>query len=68
MPPHRIQPPKPERAHKLIHGFMSTNFYRFLKPSLQAVERIFQQLIDMVATMGLAASVPKIVQLNQHFA
>lgn len=57
-----------ERAHKLIHGFMSTNFYRFLQPSLQAVERIFQQLIDMVATMGLAASVPKIVQLNQHFA
>jgi hypothetical protein len=57
-----------ERAHKLIHGFMLTNFYRFLQPSLQAVERIFQQLIDMVATMGLAASVPKIVQLNQHFA
>ena len=57
-----------ERAHKLIRSFMLTNFHLFLHPSLQAVERIFQQLIDMVATMGLAASAPKIVELNQHFA
>jgi hypothetical protein len=57
-----------ERAHKLIRGFMLTHFHLFLQPSLQAVERIFQQLVDMVAAMGLAASVPKIVELNQHFA
>jgi hypothetical protein len=57
-----------ERAYKLIRGFLLTNFHLFLKPSLQAVEPIFQQLIDMVAAMGLAASKPKIVELNQHFA
>jgi len=57
-----------ERAHKLIRGFMLTNFHLFLQPSLQAVERIFQQLVDMVAAMGLAATAPKIVELNQHFA
>jgi len=57
-----------ERAHKLIRGFMSSHFHLFLQPSLQAVERAFQQLVDMVATMGLAASAPKIVELNQHFA
>jgi hypothetical protein len=57
-----------ERSHKLIRGFLLTNFHLFFKPSLQAVERIFQQLVDMVAAMGLAASPPKIVELNQHFA
>ena len=34
----------------------------------QAVERLFQQLVDMVATIGLAASLPKIVILNHLFA
>jgi hypothetical protein len=57
-----------ERAHKLIRGFLLTNFHLFLHPSLQAVERIFQQLVDMIAHMGLAASPPKIVELNHHFA
>ena len=57
-----------ERAHKLIRGFMLTNFHLFLQPSLQAVERSFQKLVDMVAAMGLAATAPKIVELNQHFA
>lgn len=57
-----------ERAHKLIRGFMLTNFHLFLQPSLQAVERIFQKLVDMVAAMGLAATAPKIVEFNQHFA
>ena len=57
-----------ERAHKLIRGFLSTHFHLFLRPSLQAVDRLFQQLVDMVAVMGLAASTPKIVDLNKQFA
>lgn len=57
-----------ERAHKLIRGFMLTHFHHFLQPSLQAVERLFQQLIDIVAAMGFALSTPKIVDLNHHFA
>ena len=57
-----------ERAYKLIRGFMLTHFHHFLQPSLQAVERLFQQLVDIVATMGLAASLPKIVTLNHLFA
>ena len=57
-----------ERAHKLIRGFLLTNFHLFLHPSLQAVERIFQQLVDMIAHMGLAASPPKIVGLNRQLA
>ena len=57
-----------ERAHKLLHGFMSTHFHLFLQPSLQAVDRLFQQLVDIVAAMGLAASTPRIVELNKQFA
>ncbi len=57
-----------ERAHKLMRGFMLTHFHPFLQPSLQGVEHIFQQLADMVAALGLAASALKIVELNQLFA
>jgi hypothetical protein len=46
----------------------NTTFHLFLQPSFQAVERIFQHLVDMVAAMGFATSVPKIVELNHHFA
>lgn len=57
-----------ERSFKLIRGFLLSHFHRFLQPSLQAVDDIFQQLVDMVAAMGLAASVPKIVELNRQLA
>lgn len=53
-----------ERSFKLIRGFLVTHFHRFLQPSLQAVDAIFQHLVDIVAAMGLASSVPKIVDLN----
>jgi hypothetical protein len=57
-----------ERAHKLIRGFLLSHFHRFLQPSLLAVEPIFQHLIDMVAAMGLAATTPKITEINQQLA
>jgi hypothetical protein len=57
-----------ERAHKLIRGFMLSHFHRLLQPSLLAVESIFQRLVDIVATMALAASTPKIVEINQQLA
>lgn len=57
-----------ERTQKLIRGFLLTHFHLFLLPSLQAVERLFQQLVDMAAAMGLAASLPYTANLNQHFA
>ncbi len=57
-----------ERSFKLIRGFLVTHFHRFLQPSLQAVDAIFQHLVDMVAAMGLASSVPKIVDLNRQLA
>lgn len=57
-----------ERSHKLIRGFMHSHFHKFLLASLQAVDRIFQQLIDMVAAMGLSPKAPKIVELNSQLA
>ncbi len=57
-----------ERAHKLIHGFLFSHFHQFLQPSLQAVEHIFQRLVAIVATMGLADKVPRIVGLNHQLA
>lgn len=56
-----------ERSHKLIRGFMLTHFHLFLQPSLQAVERLFQKLVDMVADMGLAVTVPKTAHLSRQF-
>lgn len=57
-----------ERSQKLIRGFLFSHFHQFLQPSLQAVERIFQRLVDIVAAMGLAPKPPKIVDLNQQLA
>jgi hypothetical protein len=57
-----------ERAQKLIRSFMLSHFHQFLQPFSQAIDRIFQQLVDMVAAMGLASKVPKIVELNKHLA
>ena len=57
-----------ERSHKLIRGFMLSHFHLFLQASLQAVNRIFQRLVDIVAAMGLAFTAPKIVELNKQLA
>lgn len=57
-----------ERSFKLIRGFLVSHFHRFLQPSLQAVDDIFQRLVDIVAAMGLASSVPKIIDLNRQLA
>ena len=57
-----------ERSHKLIRGFMLSHFHLFLQASLQAVDRIFQRLVDIVAAMGLASTAPKIVELNKQLA
>lgn len=43
-----------ERAFKLIRGFLLTQFQRFLRPSLTAVDEIFPILVEMIARMGLA--------------
>lgn len=55
-----------ERSFKLIRGFLLSHFHLFLQPSLQAVDRFFQHLVDLVASMGLASSVPKIIDLNSQ--
>ena len=57
-----------ERSHKLIHGFLKSHFHLFLHESLQAVERVFQRLVDMVAAMGIATKIPKMVELNRQLA
>ena len=55
-----------ERSHKLIHGFLKSHFHLFLHESLQAVDRIFQRLVDIVAAMGIATKTPKTVELNKR--
>lgn len=57
-----------ERAHKLIRSFLLSHFHQFLQPSLQAIEPIFQKLIEMVAAMGLAPTTPKIIEINEQLA
>ncbi|MFO7683199.1 MAG: hypothetical protein R6X34_24455, partial [Chloroflexota bacterium] len=57
-----------ERSHKLIHGFLKSHFHLFLHESLQAVDRIFQRLVDIVAAMGIATKIPKTVELNRLLA
>jgi hypothetical protein len=57
-----------ERAHKLIRGFLLSHFHQFLQPSLLAVESIFQHLVDIVAAMGLAPSLSKVVKTHEKFA
>ena len=57
-----------ERSHKLIHGFMKSHFHLFLYESLHRVDHIFQLLVDIVATMGIATKTPKTVKLNRQLA
>ena len=57
-----------ERSYKLIQGFLLSHFHRFLEPSLQAVESIFQRMIDMVARMGRTAKKSQMAKLHECFA
>ena len=57
-----------EGSCKLIEGFLLSHFHRFLEPSLQAVETIFQRMIDMVATMGMSSKKSQMVKLHEQFA
>ena len=57
-----------ERSYKLVQGFMLSHFHRFLEPSLQAVEAIFQHIIDMVAIMGVSSKKSQMTKLHEHFA
>lgn len=57
-----------ECSYKLVQGFMLSHFHRFLEPSLQAVEVIFQHVINIVAMMGLSQKKSQIAKLHEHFA
>ena len=57
-----------ERSYKLVQGFMLSHFHHFLEPSLQAVEAIFQHMIDMVAMMGVSSKKSQIAELHEYFA
>lgn len=57
-----------ERSYKLVQGFMLSHFHRFLEPSLQAVEAIFQHIIDMVAMMGTSSKKSQMAKLHEGFA
>ena len=57
-----------ECSYKLVQGFMLSHFHRFLEPSLQAVEGIFQHMIDMVAMMGISPKKSQMAKLHECFA
>lgn len=57
-----------ECSYKLVQGFMLSHFHRFLEPSLQAVEVMFQHMIDMVAMMGISPKKAQMVKLHECFA
>jgi hypothetical protein len=57
-----------ECSYKLVQGFMLSHFHRFLEPSLQAVESIFQHMIDMVAMMGMSSKKSQMAKLHENFA
>lgn len=57
-----------ECSYKLVQGFMLSHFHRFLEPSLQAVEAIFQHMIDMIAMMGTSSKKSQMAELHEKFA
>jgi hypothetical protein len=57
-----------ECSYKLVQGFMLSHFHRFLEPSLQAVEAIFQYMINMVAMMGTSSTKSQMAKLHEGFA
>ncbi|MCP4360164.1 MAG: IS4 family transposase [Chloroflexi bacterium] len=57
-----------ECSYKLVQGFMLSHFHRFLEPSLQAVEVMFEHMIDIVAMMGFSRKKSQMVKLHECFA
>lgn len=57
-----------ERSQKLIRGFLLSHFHLFLQPSLQAIEAIFQRLIDIVVAMGRASKITDAAKLGVYLA
>ena len=57
-----------ERSYKLVQGFLLTHFHYFLEPSLQAVEVIFQRMVDMVAMMGMSSKKSQMAKLHECFS
>ena len=57
-----------ERSQKLIRGFLLSHFHLFLQLSLQATEAVFQRLISIVATMGIASKTTDAAILGVHLA
>ena len=57
-----------ECSYKLVQGFLLSHFHRFLEPSLQAVEAIFQRMIDMVAMMGVPSKKSQMAELHEKLA
>lgn len=57
-----------ECSYKLVQGFMLSHFHRFLEPSLQAVEVMFQHLIAMVAMIGASQKKSQMANLHDGFA
>jgi len=53
-----------ERGQKLIRGFLQFHLDRFLRPSLQREDLIFQPYIEVIVVMGLAPSAFTIVELD----
>lgn len=49
-------------------GQILSHFHLFLQASLQAVEAVFQRLVDMVSALALASRAAKIVKLNEQLA
>lgn len=56
-----------ERTFKVLRGAFLAHLFRFLQPSLSAVDDIFHALIDIVANMGLATKPPQTFAFQQHF-
>ena len=57
-----------ERTFKLVKGVLLANIQVFFRKSLDALDSLFQTLIDAVALMGLRQKIPKIMEVNQRLS
>jgi hypothetical protein len=55
-----------ERSAKLIKGFLLANIQLFFRQSLQALDDIFADLINVVAQMGQRQTPHPIIDLKQQ--
>ncbi len=55
-----------ERSAKLIKGFLLANIQLFFRQSLQALDDIFADLINVVALMGQRQTPHPIIDLKSH--